>query len=457
VSGAGNITGQGRSGYASVGRYLAFGVLLAMGACTILTAGLLLTRTIEKPSDALVWVGRQPVPEAQTRAAAEPEDQKPLTKDLDPDYIETPTSQQPAAYKKECPAGCEQQGNCNAEEGRCVERLMSVGNSTGDCSTSSASSSGVVSSCGLTSRAVPCCPRAVVVLCCVRRCECPYGYYGPICDKPMFPACKLAPNATEMHCGERMPRSCECFRQCRHFYCNGLTGACEQPRDPWFVRCFEQLAPAAGAAGAANSSEPTKEAVYSDVPEEADEQAGRIAWYRGIRTDMSRERLSRQKATAVSAHCSWRSAWRQTVLQSKLTSVSLQQQLTAAQVYLQRAGQQIPGPDRQEAVAGELPMCGVCLLLCVCVQVPPLFPGGRAMVALPVSKCPDSCNLRGQCVKTAITPEPACLCWQGYTGESCEQVSRVWTGPSSRHAQHSLNVMLRECDLVVRQSTERLL
>lgn len=124
VSGAGNIIGQGRSSYTAAGRYLAFGVLLALGACTILTAGLLLTRTIEKPSDALVWVGRQPVPEASTQAAVEPDVKKPLTKDLDPDYVEAPTSQQPAAYKKECPAGCEQQGNCNAEEGRCVERLV---------------------------------------------------------------------------------------------------------------------------------------------------------------------------------------------------------------------------------------------------------------------------------------------------------------------------------------------
>jgi hypothetical protein len=130
------------------------------------------------------------------------------------------------------------------------------------------------------------------------RCECPFGYYGPICDKAMFPACKLAADANEMHCGERMPRSCECFRQCRHFYCNGLTGACEKPRDTWFVRCFERLTPAAAAA--ADNSTATKEAVYSDVPDESEERAGHVAWYRGIRTDLGRDRLSRQKATAVS-------------------------------------------------------------------------------------------------------------------------------------------------------------
>lgn len=95
-----------------------------------------------------------------------------------------------------------------------------------------------------------------------------------------------------MHCGERMPRSCECFRQCRKFYCKGGKGACEMPRDPWFVRCFERLKPAG------NNS--TAAAIYSDVPEEWEEKQGLVAWHRGIRTDLGRERLTRQKATTVS-------------------------------------------------------------------------------------------------------------------------------------------------------------
>lgn len=253
----------------------------------------------------------------------------------------------------------------------------------------------------------------------------------------MFPACKLAPNATEMHCGERMPRSCECFRQCRHFYCNGLTGACEMPRDPWFVRCFEPLQPAAGAAGADNSTAATKEAVYSDVPEEADEQAGRVAWYRGIRTDMSRERLSRQKATAVRA---LQRAARGTGLVVVPVDSVASQQLTAASCSTCTGGKKYCSctvvADRQLARA--VMSCVGCVLL-LRVQVPPLFPGGRGMVALPVSKCPDRCNLRGQCVKTAVTPKPTCLCWQGYTGDSCEQVS---SGPSSRRAKQSLMFLL---------------
>jgi hypothetical protein len=117
MSAAGNITAV-RSGQATIGRYLAFGMLLALGGCTILTAGLLLTRTIEKPSDALIWVGRQTVPEAAPKAAPEPEVKKPLTKELDPDYVVEINARQTVVYKKECPAGCEKQGNCNAEEGR---------------------------------------------------------------------------------------------------------------------------------------------------------------------------------------------------------------------------------------------------------------------------------------------------------------------------------------------------
>lgn len=100
-----------------------------------------------------------------------------------------------------------------------------------------------------------------------------------------------------MHCGERMPRSCECFRQCRQFYCAGGKGACEMPRDLWFVRCFERLKPAL----TANDSTASQQAVYSDVPEEWEEKQGRVAWYLGMRNDLGRDRLSRQKATAVRA------------------------------------------------------------------------------------------------------------------------------------------------------------
>jgi hypothetical protein len=115
-----------------------------------------------------------------------------------------------------------------------------------------------------------------------------------VCDVPLFPACKLAPNATEMHCGENMPRSCECFRQCRRFYCGGGKGACETPRDPWYVRCFERPQPAPG-------SGTPKPAMFSDVPEEWEETKGLMSWHLGIRSDLQRQKLTRQQATKVGA------------------------------------------------------------------------------------------------------------------------------------------------------------
>jgi hypothetical protein len=43
------------------------------------------------------------------------------------------------------------------------------------------------------------------------------------------------------------------------------------------------------------------------------------------------------------------------------------------------------------------------------------------MYAVPLSQCPDRCMLRGQCIKP-VNGAPKCLCWQGYTGPSCESV-----------------------------------
>lgn len=103
----------------AIAKYLGLGMLLLLAGCTIITAGMLLTRTIDKPSDALgVLAGRQSVVETTT-PAADADTRKPLTKELDPDYIEAKTrGDQAVTYGKKCPPGCEKQGNCNAEEGR---------------------------------------------------------------------------------------------------------------------------------------------------------------------------------------------------------------------------------------------------------------------------------------------------------------------------------------------------
>jgi hypothetical protein len=105
-----------------------------------------------------------------------------------------------------------------------------------------------------------------------------------------------------MHCGENMPRSCECFRQCRRFYCKGGKGACEMPRDPWYVRCFERVQQHPGGNSSSSSSVSVaggSQHVYSDVPEEWEEHRGLVSWHLGIRADLQRQKLTREQATKV--------------------------------------------------------------------------------------------------------------------------------------------------------------
>jgi hypothetical protein len=55
-------------------------------------------------------------------------------------------------YHKPCAPGCEERGNCNIEEGRC---------------------------------------------------ECPYGWAGPACEQPVFPACRISNSSDEVGCSQR--------------------------------------------------------------------------------------------------------------------------------------------------------------------------------------------------------------------------------------------------------------
>ncbi|WIA23466.1 hypothetical protein OEZ85_000212 [Tetradesmus obliquus] len=93
------------------------------------------------------------------------------------------------SYDKQCPAGCEVHGNCNRALGRC---------------------------------------------------ECAIGYSGPDCATPLWPACKLHPNATEMFCGEWYPKSCECLRQCYSHICPKGPQSCERLYDLTNAKCFER-------------------------------------------------------------------------------------------------------------------------------------------------------------------------------------------------------------------------
>lgn len=145
------------------------------------------------------------------------------------------------------------------------------------------------------------------------RCECPFGYHGPACDKEIFPACKLTAKSTEMHCGDRMPRSCECLRQCRAFFCPNK-GRCETPRESWYVQCFERIAKNTSDLARAHGGKVgpgvtvkgpgdpfLRGPVYSDVPEQWEEQKGLVEWFQGLRDDLPRKRLKQRNATFVSA------------------------------------------------------------------------------------------------------------------------------------------------------------
>jgi len=74
--------------------------------------------------------------------------------------------------KKACAPGCEKNGNCNKEEGRC---------------------------------------------------ECPWGKTGPTCSDDQLPNCRASPSAPPS-CGVNIPKNCHCYRQCAELYCKAASG-----------------------------------------------------------------------------------------------------------------------------------------------------------------------------------------------------------------------------------------
>lgn len=126
-------------------RQLVLYMVLALGACTLVTAGVLLMHTLDAPDShglpmhlPVVWAGGgghaadggkdaagagagAAAGKAAVAAAAAPGGAhaaaKPRPKELDHDYVE-PKAKAVVAYARKCPAGCEKRGNCNAEEGR---------------------------------------------------------------------------------------------------------------------------------------------------------------------------------------------------------------------------------------------------------------------------------------------------------------------------------------------------
>ncbi|KAI8466470.1 MAG: exostosin family-domain-containing protein [Monoraphidium minutum] len=198
----------------------------------------------------------------------------------------------PSSLRRACPPGCSSRGNCNHDDGRC---------------------------------------------------ECPWGFAGPACEDNLLAACALAPNASAVQCGDKLPRPCACLRQCYEFFCP-RGGPCVTPRDMWVARCFEVLRPGAGAAGPAAYEEG---GITSDIPEEQGAAAARVAWFLGARADQQRRRITRHQALDL----------------------------------------------------------------------------GNSTMALPLGRCPSSCNFRGQCVGRG--GRVRCACWHGYEGAGCEATQQA--------------------------------
>lgn len=107
-------------------RQLVLYLLITIGTCTLITAVLLLIHTLDMPSRVLVTGHNSSIPgsaaAAAGRSVAKPPANdtgppKPLSKELDPDFVDS-AAQKAKSAKKACAAGCEIRGNCNAEEGR---------------------------------------------------------------------------------------------------------------------------------------------------------------------------------------------------------------------------------------------------------------------------------------------------------------------------------------------------
>jgi hypothetical protein len=114
-------------------RRLVLCVLLALGVCTLMTATMLLLHVLDVPGDGLVWMGTGQLAGRLTISAARSShpggggssssrsagSTHPLSKELDPDFVDAAAKAAATAGAKKCKPGCEQRGNCNAEEGRC--------------------------------------------------------------------------------------------------------------------------------------------------------------------------------------------------------------------------------------------------------------------------------------------------------------------------------------------------
>ena len=93
-------------------------MLMLLGVCSVATAILLMLSTTKGNIVAFGSIVSTRSTTVPSKASGDL-NAEPVSKDLDPDYVVPATqSSTAAAYRKECPQGCEKNGNCNFEEGR---------------------------------------------------------------------------------------------------------------------------------------------------------------------------------------------------------------------------------------------------------------------------------------------------------------------------------------------------
>lgn len=68
------------------------------------------------------------------------------------------------------------------------------------------------------------------------RCECPIGWEGEACEVPLLGACRYDLSSIVSTCAQNYGRNCECFKQCRAFFCqnHGCTMHYEVASAPCF-------------------------------------------------------------------------------------------------------------------------------------------------------------------------------------------------------------------------------
>lgn len=114
--------------HGSIKHRILFILLLLLGICSVVSAIFLVLSSLDNRKDTftITWMSKHQAARTGLTATASTSAlvAKPLPK-FDPDYInKTSAAKVDGSYRKLCPRGCEKNGNCNFEEGRCGYKCM---------------------------------------------------------------------------------------------------------------------------------------------------------------------------------------------------------------------------------------------------------------------------------------------------------------------------------------------